>query len=408
MTARTVAEKILSEHARRGLRAGDIALCSVDLLMASDTTAPISIRSFEEMGGRRVVNPQNVVFVMDHAAPAPTQQVANLHSLMRRFSAEHGIALFDVGEGVCHQLVVENRYVRPWSLILGADSHTCTYGALGALACGVGSTDLAGAMFTGKAWFRVPETIRVNLTGAFPPRVYAKDLALHLVGRLGANGATYMSIEFYGEPLEAICLADKLTICNMMAETGAKTAVVCDSQTGVASDEAAEVHSVLNVDLSEIEPCAAVPHSVDSVVPVSRLTGTTVNQGFLGSCTNGRIEDIRVAAGILRGRKIPPGVRMFVVPASRGVLLQAIREGLVETLSEAGATFVVPGCASCVGTHNGVPGDGENVISSTNRNFKGRMGNNKAFIYLASPATVAASVVNGKITDPRDFGEEVK
>lgn len=400
---KTVVEKILSKHSQGDLKAGDIGICNVDFLMASDTTGPIAIKSFREMGGTKVYNPQSTAFILDHAAPCPNQKIAVLHSMIREFVKEQDILFYDVGEGICHQLIVENGYIKPGDLVLGADSHTCTYGALGALAMGVGATDLAAAMLTGKSWFKVPETIRINLKGSFTNGVYSKDLALYLIGLIKSDGASGKSVEFYGESLENMSLSDKLTLCNMVVEMGANNGIVCDSTTGIVSDEDALFERIIDVDLSQLVPFIAKPHKVDNVVPIEDAKDIPISQGFLGSCTNGRIEDLRIAAKILKGRKVHKDVRFLVTPASKKVLLQAVREGVFEILMESGAVFITPGCGACVGTHNGIPGDGENVISSTNRNFKGRMGNNKSFIYLASPAVVAASVLNGKITDPRDI-----
>ena len=398
---RTVAEKIISAHCNAAVQAGDIALCDVDFLMATDTTAPIAIRAFAEMGGKDVVRPENVAFVIDHAAPCPTQKIAQLHAIMRKFASQQGIVLYDVGEGICHQLVAENGYIKPGDLAIGADSHTCTYGAQGALATGVGSTELAAAMLTGKVWLKVPESFRITFSGQLPAGVYAKDLVLYLIGRLGSDGASYKSLEFYGDSLEGMALADKLTICNMVVEAGAKNGVICDSTTGMRHDPGARFAAEFDIDLSALEPYVAAPHSVDNAVRVSELESVSIQQGFIGSCTNGRIEDLRAAAEILAGHRIAAGVRLYIIPASKRVFLQAIREGLVESLTEAGGVFITSGCGPCVGTHNGIPGDGDTVISSSNRNFKGRMGNNQALIYLASPATVAASVLLGRITDPR-------
>ncbi len=398
---RTVAEQILSAHSKVPLREGDLGVCDVDFMLASDTTAPIAIQSFQQMNGRKVARPDRIAFVIDHASPCPNQKIAGLHAMMRRFAAEQGITLYDVGEGICHQLTVENGHVRSGDLAIGADSHTCTYGALGALATGVGSTELAAAMLTGQSWFKVPASYRVELSGSPGPGVHAMDIALHLVGLLGSDGAAYRSLEFCGAALERLGRSDKLTLCNMVVEAGAKNGVVCDSTTGVRSEPGARFERVVDIDLSALRPCVAAPHRVDNVKPVEAVASVEVQQGFIGSCTNGRIEDLRVAAAILAGRKVAPGVRLLVIPASKRVFLQAVREGLVETLTDAGAVFITTGCGPCVGTHNGVPGDGDTVISSSNRNFKGRMGNNQAPIYLASPATVAASVLTGRITDPR-------
>ena len=401
---KTIVERILSEHSGQDLSVGDIALCNVDFLMASDTTAPIAIQSFREMGGERVIRPDNIAFVLDHASPCPNQTIAQLHAMMREFAVEQGLIFYDVGEGICHQLVIENKHVKSGDLVLGADSHTCTYGAVGAFATGIGATELAAAMLTGMSWFKVPETYRIDLRGEMPKGVYAKDLILYLIGKFGADGASYKSIEFYGEALERMTLSDKLTICNMVIEMGAKNGVVCDSTTGIAADADARFAKELTVDLSELVAYVAAPHRVDNVKRAGELREIKISQGFLGSCTNGRIEDLRIAANILKGSKIPKNVRLFIAPASKQVFLQAMREGIVEALTEAGGVFVPTGCAACVGTHMGIPGNGDNVISSTNRNFKGRMGNNKASIYLASPATVAASVLCGRITEPGKVG----
>ena len=395
----TVVEQVLSAHSDKELTTGEIGLCNVDFLMASDTTGPIAIQSFHEMGARKVFAPEKIAFVLDHASPAPNQKIAQLHSLIRTFAYEQGTVLYDVGEGICHQLIIENNHIKSGDLVLGADSHTCSYGALGAMATGVGATELAAAMFTGMSWFKVPETYRIDLCGNMPPGVYAKDLILYLIGKFGADGASYKSLEFYGDVLETMPLADKITICNMVVEMGAKNGFICDSTTGLASQPGAKFAEEIAVDLSQLVPYVAVPHRIDNVKSVRDVAGTPISQAFLGSCTNGRIEDLRIAAAILKGQKIPRHVRLIITPASKKVFLQAMKEGLVEILADAGGVFTTTGCGACVGTHMGVPGNDENVISSTNRNFKGRMGNNQAPIYLASPATVAASALQGRITE---------
>ncbi len=403
---KTVAEKVLSKHSGKDLVAGDYAICDVDFLMASDTTAPIAIKSYLKMGGKRLEKPENLIFVLDHASPCPNQKIAELHSLIRDFAKEQGVKLYDVGDGICHQLVIENRLVKPGELALGADSHTCTYGALGAMACGVGSTDLAAAMLTGKSWFRVPETIRINLIGDFKPYVFTKDLILWIIGELGCNGGTYYSIEFYGDILNNLTISSKSTICNMAVEMGAKNCFICDKTTKIQSDVGAKFKKIIDIDLSTLEPVVARPHSVDNVQTIRSLPDIEIDQAFIGSCTNGKLDDLHVAAKILDGKKIAEGVRLLITPATRQIFKEAIKDGTAEILLNAGAAFLTPGCGPCVGTHNGIPGDGETVISSTNRNFKGRMGNNKSFIYLGSPATVAASALAGKIIDPRNLEEE--
>lgn len=399
-TGKTAAEKVLSEKSGSDARSDTIVIASVDYLMASDTTAPMAIEAFSAMGGERVFDASKIAFVIDHASPPPNQTIANLHIMMRSFAARQSIRLYEAGEGICHQLLLESGALSEGDLVLGADSHTCTYGALGVMAAGVGSTDLAAAMLTGRSWFKVPRTMKIILEGILPNASSAKDIVLALIGKLGCDGATYRSVEFHGKTLDALSFSDKATIANMVSEMGGKNCFICDSSASIVSDSNAVFEEVVVVDVSNIRPMLACPHSVDNVLPVSELAGKRIDQVFLGSCTNGRLEDLRVAASILRGRRVAPGVRFYVNPASQKVFLQALKEGILQTLTEAGAVFLPPGCGPCVGTHNGIPGDGEVVVSTTNRNFRGRMGNNKALIYLASPATAAASALMGEITDP--------
>lgn len=407
----TIAEQILSRHAGRRVRAGDIVIVPVDGVMATDATAPMAIRAFREMGGRRPWDPARTFLVIDHAAPAPNETVANLHRLMRDFARESGCRLYDVGEGICHQLMVENGHVRPGDLFLGADSHSPTYGAVNAFGVGVGSTDLAAAMLTGKTWLKVPKTIRIVLHGRLRPGVTAKDVILQLVKRLGADGAAYRAVEFTGEAVHAMSLASRMTLANMTAEMGAKTALV--DPTGleldypwepIYPDPDAEVETTLTLDVSDLRPQVARPHAPDNVVSIDEVKGTPVHYAFIGSCTNTRLEDLAAAAAVLRGRRLAEGVRLVIAPASKRVFAEALAQGYVATLLAAGATFIPAGCGPCVGSHLGVPGDGEVVISSANRNFRGRMGNPRAEIYLASPAVVAASALAGVITDPAEVG----
>jgi len=410
---KTIAEKILSEKGHRDATAGDIVIADVDLLMAQDGTAPLSIQAFRDMGGRKVWDAAKVALVLDHNAPSPSEGVSRLHASIREFAAEQGVHLYDVGCGICHQLMPEQGHVRPGDLAVGADSHTCTYGALNAFATGVGSTDAAAVMRTGRLWFRVPRSGKVEANGSFPDGVYAKDLALEVVGRVGASGANYMSVEFDGDAIERISVDARMTICNMGVEMGAKTAVMrFDAKTArylgggrlapVVPDPDAHYEWIEKVDVSSLEPRASRPHRVDDVVPVKEVAGTPINQAFIGTCTNGRLEDLEVAAKILRGGKVHKGIRLIVAPASREILKKAIDRGIFQSLLDAGAVPVTPGCGPCVGTHDGIPGDGDVVISTANRNFKGRMGNSLASIFLASPATVAASALEGRITDPRE------
>lgn len=407
----TIAEKILSHHAGKTVRAGDIVIVRVDGVMATDATAPLAIQAFRAMGGVRLWDPTRVFLVIDHAAPAPNETVANLHRLMRDFVCKMGCRLYDIGEGICHQLMIENEHVRPGDLFLGADSHSPTYGAVNAFGVGVGSTDLAAAMRTGKTWLKVPKTIQITLHGTLRPGVTAKDVILRLLRELGADGANYQAIEFNGEAVRAMSLAGRITLANMTAEMGAKTGLVDPTGlsldypfTPVYPDPDAEYSRRLALDVSTLEPQVARPHAPDNVVPIARVRGTPIHYAFIGSCTNTRLEDLAAAAAVLRGRPVAPGVRLVIAPASRRVFEAALQQGIVQTLSASGAVFIPAGCGPCVGSHLGVPGDGEVVISSTNRNFRGRMGNPRAEIYLASPAVVAASALAGHIADPAEVG----
>ncbi|MGE5588702.1 MAG: 3-isopropylmalate dehydratase large subunit [Clostridia bacterium] len=414
---KTIAEKILSSHSGIDAHAGDIVLADVDFVMGQDGTSPLAIKSFRDMGGKRVFDPTKVAMVIDHGAPSPNEGTANLHKLMRDFAKEQAFVVYDVGEGVCHQLIPERGHVLPGDLVVGADSHTCTYGGLGAFSTGVGSTDLAAALITGKTWLRVPESMKIVCKGRLPAGTYSKDLALYLAGRLTASGATYMSCEYCGEVVDHLGVDARLTLCNMAVEMGAKAGIIAPSGEVLAwvrgrskrkfhpvfADEDASYTDVREFDVSRLVPQVARPHQVDHVCGAQDLSAVEVHQAFIGTCTNGRLEDLRVAAGILEGRTVCRSVRLVVAPASKQVLMTALREGILEVLLSAGATVLAPGCGPCVGTHGGVPADGEVVISTANRNFKGRMGNPSAEIYLASPATVAASAVTGRITDPRKF-----
>jgi 3-isopropylmalate/(R)-2-methylmalate dehydratase large subunit len=414
---KTMAEKILSAHAGTDARAGDIVVADVDFVMGQDGTSPLAIKALERMGVEKVFDPAKVALVIDHSSPSPLEGVSALHTMMREFGKRTGAKVYDVGCGVCHQLIPEQGHVVPGDLVIGCDSHTCTYGAVNVFSTGVGSTDGAAAMASGKLWFRVPETMRFTLNGTLPPGVFSKDVILHVAGMIGADGATYTAIEFDGPVIDAMSVEARMTVSNMAIEVGAKAGLMrADAKTlewfdgrgrrtpAPVSPDADAVYAVTHsLDLSGLTPQVAKPHSVDNVAPIVDVEGTPVQQGFLGTCTNGRLEDLSIASGILKGRKVHPDVRFIVAPASRQVYLDAMTAGYIQTLVEAGAAVVTPGCGPCVGTHNGVPSDGENVISTANRNFKGRMGNSDAFVYLASPATVAASVIEGRITDPRKY-----
>lgn len=414
---KTIAEKILSHKSGRDVKANEIVIADLDFIMGQDGTSPLAIKAFQDMQAARVFDPARIAMVIDHSSPSPLEGVSELHRQMRVFAREQQINFYDIGEGVCHQLVPEQGHVVPGDLVIGADSHTCTYGAINALSTGVGSTDLAAGIISGKLWFKVPETFKFILNGRLGEGVYSKDLILFLIGDVTADGATYMAAEYGGEAVADLSIEARFTISNMAIEMGAKCGLMeADQKTvewvqqhsrkefkPVFADPDANYARVKEYDVSALEPQIARPHTVDNVVGISQLGEVPIQQGVIGTCTNGRMEDLRIAAQILKGQKISKEARLIIAPASRQIMIDAMREGLMEIFLQAGAAVVTPGCGPCVGTHNGVPSDGENVISTANRNFKGRMGNNKAFVYLGSPATVAASVITGQITDPRQF-----
>ena len=413
---KTIAEKIFTVHSGKDARASDIVLANVDLLMGHDWNAVLTIQVLKEIGIEKVFDPKKVLFVIDHGVPSPNEKISALQKETEEFAEKQGIFFYGTGEGICHQLLPERGHVLPGMLIVGSDSHTTTYGAINAFSVGVGSTDLAAALASGQLWFRVPETIKMVLRGRLPEGVYAKDLILHIIGKVTAEGANYMSVEFTGDGVDSLSLDGRLTVSNMGIEMGAKAALFpADSKTKewlalrtvggykpVSPDPDADYARAYEWDLQSIVPQVAKPHQVDNVVPITEVEGTEVREGVLGACTNGRLEDLKVAAEVLKGKKVHPKFRLLVAPASRQVLVEALRAGIIETFVEAGAVLVAPGCGPCHGV-GGVPRDGENVISTANRNFKGRMGNNKAFIYLASPASVAASAITGRIADPRNY-----
>lgn len=416
---KTIAEKIFSAHADKDVKAGDLIIAKIDALMGQDGTSPLAIKVFEELGGKKVVNAEKVLLVMDHSVPPPNEGVANLHKLMKEFAEKYGTQLTEFGEGVCHQVFMERGLATPGSLIIGADSHTCTYGVLNCFSTGVGSSELAAAMYTGKLWFKVPSTVKIILNGKLQKGVVSKDVILFLAGYFKADGLTYKAIEFDGDIIKALSIDGRATITNMVVEMGAKAGIMpFDEKTkeffnsigypqekSIEADPDAEYEAIYEFDLSNLEPQVALPHTVDNVFPISQIDKIKIHQAFIGTCTNGRLEDLRLAASILKGRKVSKDVKMIITPASKKIFIQAMKEGLIDIFLEAGAVVTNPGCGPCVGTHQGIPADGENIISTANRNFKGRMGNNKAFIHLASPLTVAASAIRGEITDPREFLE---
>lgn len=413
----TIAEKILSAHCHKRLKAKDAAVCAVDFCFSQDGTSELVIDSLRSLGKKKVFDPKKFCITIDHSAPSPRQAISNIHQKLRDFSQKQGTLLFDVGCGVCHQVIPEAGLVLPGNLVVGADSHTCTYGALNALACGLGSTDIAVTLASGKNWFRVPETVKIIVRGKLPAGLTAKDIILWIIGKVGANGCTYKAVEFIGPAIEQLEMDGRLTISNMAVEMGAKCALfLADAKTlnwlkrrtkkslrPVAPDEDAVYEEIKEFDVSKLSPQIAKPHSVDNAANIEEVAGTKIDVAFLGTCTNGRYADLEAACRILKGRQVKPGVTMVVAPASRDIYLQAVKTGLTEIFSLAGAIILPPGCGPCVGTHGGVPADAQNVVSTANRNFKGRMGNPLASIFLASPLTVAASAVEGKLADPRKY-----
>jgi len=415
---KTIAEKILSQHAGQDLHAGDFCVSPIDFCFGQDGTSKIIADRFRDLGVKEAFDRERFAMVLDHSAPSPNMGVSAVHKELREFAKEFDLKLYDVGCGVCHQVIPEMGHVLPGDIVLGADSHTCTYGALGALSTGVGSTDLAIALAGGKNWFKVPESIKIVLKGAMPRGLYSKDIILRIIGDLGADGATYKSVEFYGKCIDVMSMDARFTICNMGVEMGAKFAVIPPDRVTLSwvlnrnkkrkadpqyADQDATYCTVKEYDVSQMVPQVAKPHTVDNNASVEEVDGTPIQEAFLGTCTNGRYEDLFIAARMLRGRRVHPDVRFVVAPASRDIYLMAVKRGIIATLVESGASVVTPGCGPCVGTHNGVPSKGETVISTANRNFKGRMGQPDAFIYLGSPATVVASALDGKITDPRKY-----
>ncbi len=417
MLGKTLSEKILSTKSGSDARAGDIVIARVDLAFAQDTTGPLTVRQFRASGFKSLSSSLKAALFLDHAAPSPNRELSDDHTLLRDFALEVGCLLSDVGQGVCHQIVAES-LARPGDLIVGADSHTVTAGGLGAFACGLGSTDVAVVMALGKTWFRVPESSRVVLSGRFARGVYAKDLILSLIGKIGAAGATYKALEFGGDTVGTMSIPDRLTVANMAVEAGAKVGLFPRDEVTrdylkaqgrendyqpVSPDETAHYESTINIKVAELEPVVARPHTVDNIVPARELKGTRIHQVFIGTCTGGRLDDLALAAGILKGKARCPQTRLLVAPASRRVLEAALAAGYIQTLLGAGAIILPPGCGPCLGLHQGAMGGGESCLSTANRNFKGRMGNPEAFIYLGSAATAAASAIKGEITDPRDF-----
>lgn len=410
----TIAEKIISKHAGYDVKAGELCIAKVDVAAVQDGTGPLMVQEFKKLGKEKPANPERCILFIDHASPSPRKELSNTHVVLREFAKETGAILSETGCGVCHQRLVES-YVNPGEILVGADSHTCTSGALGAFATGMGSTDVAVSMALGKTWMKVPATFKIIVNGEFKKGVYAKDLILHLIGLIGADGATYKALEFHGSTIENMSMADRFTLANMAVEAGAKAGLfVTDEKTKaylkqqgreekfveIKPDPDAIYEQIIEIDATKLVPTVSCPHTVDNTKPAKDLKDVKINQVFIGTCTNGRIEDLRIAAEILKDKHVNPDVRLIVVPASKTVYKQAIEEGLLTTLIDAGASILAPGCGPCVGVHAGILGDGEVCLATQNRNFQGRMGNTKGFIYLCSPATAAYSAITGHITCP--------
>jgi len=413
---KTLAEKILSEKSGGDAHAGDIVIAKVDLSFVQDTTGPLTVRQFQSSSMSTLANPDRTVLFIDHAAPSPNANLSNDHILLRDFSRQSGCILSEAGAGVCHQIVAE-AYARPGDVVVGADSHTVTAGGLGAFATGMGSSDVAVAFGLGRTWFRVPETFKIEVTGDFQKGVSAKDLILHLIGKIGADGATYKALEFHGDAIRKMSMSGRFTIANMAVEAGAKVGLFASDETtreylaaegrgndykALAPDADSTYEKTIIIDATKLEPTVSRPHTVDNTALARELKGTKIQQVVIGTCTNGRLEDLAIAATILKEKKPARGVRLIIAPASRRVLLDAIESGYIRDFVEAGAIILPPGCGPCLGLHQGTLGDGESCLSTANRNFEGRMGNPKSFIYLGSPATAAASALTGEITDPRE------
>ena len=414
----TIAEKILAAHAgEKAVRAGDVVVARVDFAMIHDARAANAFKMIEKLGIKDLPFAAKTALVLDHYSPPPNIDAANIHTAMRAFASERGATLYDVGDGICHQVMPEGGHLTCGDLIVGTDTHSVTYGAFNAFGTGVEGTDVSAVMMTGKLWFRVPETIRIELTGRLQPGVWAKDVTLSMLGRFGAEGVNYRALEYVGSAVSAMEIDDRMTLANHAAELGAKAALLeADEKTlawlaahgartpaPVTADPDATYVERIRIDASALAPQVARNHMIDDVVPVPEVQGQKINFALIGTCTNGRLDDIRQAAAILNGRRIASGVRMIVTPASREVYLAAAREGLVEALTRAGASVEAAGCGTCVSiTGHLIMGDGDVAISSANRNFKGRLGNPKSEIWVGSAATVAASALTGKITDPRE------
>lgn len=413
--AQTLAEKIISLHSGREVKAGDIVVAGVDICLLQDGTGPLAVRSWRELGVNKVANPKKTVIFLDHACPSPRKELSNDHKFLREFAEQTGCIIKDIGEGVCHQVICEE-FVKPGDILVGSDSHTCTAGGLGAFSTGMGSTDVAVAMALEKTWFRVPNTIKIVVSGKMPEGVYSKDLILYIIGQIGVEGANYRALEVCGETIENMDASGRLTISNMAIEAGAKAGLIASDEktkaflkkynrekdySEIKPDVYAEYEKVIEINALRIEPQIAAPHAVDNIKTAKELKDVKIDQVFIGTCTNGRIEDFRVVAELWKGKHRAKQTRVIIAPASKSVYLEMLREKLVDIFVEFGAAVIAPGCGPCVGVHSGILADGESCLSTQNRNFLGRMGNPNSFIYLGSPAAAAVTAVTGKITDPR-------
>lgn len=413
----TMTEKIMARASGKPrVNAGEIIMADIDVAMTHDLTGPLSVESFKKIGVEKVWDPEKIVVLFDHQVPADSLDAAQNHIMLREFVEKQKITNFyDVKEGVCHQVLPEKGHIVPGEIVVGTDSHTCTHGALGAFSTGIGSTDMAMVFATGQLWFKVPETLKFEIQGTLNDYVYAKDVVLHIIGKIGADGATYKACEFAGGTTKQMSVSERMVLCNMAIEMGGKTGLVEPDEktidylknrttkkyTIMKTDPDAESLETMQIDVNDLEPQIACPHNVDNVKPISEVEGTHIDQVFLGSCTNGRLEDIRTAAKIVKNHQISDKVRMLVIPASREIYLQAMDEGLLKIFAESGALVCNPCCGPCLGGHIGLVGPGEVSLSTSNRNFQGRQGSPDAEVYLSSAAVAAASAIKGSITDPR-------
>jgi len=407
---KTMTEKIFSRKAGKDVKANDFVVADVDRIMSHDSTTPLAITSFNTFEKQEFANKEKVVIVFDHVVPAPTITVTKLHNTILDFANKNDLMVL-YGEGICHQILPEKGLVKPGNIVIGADSHSCTYGAFGAFGTGMGSTDIAVAWKTGKNWFKVPETIRIEINGELSPGVFAKDLMLSIIGKITASGATYKVLEFGGETVKDFTMSQRLTLANMAIEAGAKAGLVeidkktldfCnetdESLLKFNPAEGATYSEVLKIDATEIEPVVAAPHTVDNIKKISEVEGTKVNQVFIGTCTNGRLDDLQIAADVVKGKTIAKGMRFIVTPASKKVYQDAIKDGTISILVDAGAIITNPGCGPCIGRHEGVLGENEVAFTTMNRNFKGRMGDPSSKLYIGSPYIAAVTALKGKIT----------